>query len=318
VVAEAFFFGRPRSASRCARRRRRPRRQGCGSASSFPSGRTRKRRSPNGIAQFDFSRTGTFVYLAGKGGSWNWSIFWLDSSGKTQPLRATPGTYFAPRFSPDGKRLALTISEGSNSDIWIYEWERDTISRLTFGPEFDSWPVWRRFSLISSTSIAAQTARERPQMNAKWSATVASLAEQTVGQVRLALQVLFGAVAFVLLIACANVANLLLMRSAVRAREVTIRMALGAGRWRLLHQLSAESVLLAGIGGLLGLGLAYFGVRAIVAMLPPTFPLPRMAEISVDGPVLAFAAGVSGRLRAAVWDRPEPSGNEAKPGPGLA
>ncbi|PYU98823.1 MAG: hypothetical protein DMG10_27085 [Acidobacteria bacterium] len=114
MVAEAFFFGRPRSASRCARRRRRPRRQGCGSASSFPSGRTRKRRSPNGIAQFDFSRTGTFVYLAGKGGSWNWSIFWLDSSGKTQPLRATPGTYFAPRFSPDGKRLALTISEGSN------------------------------------------------------------------------------------------------------------------------------------------------------------------------------------------------------------
>src|SRR5262249_55607334 len=101
------------------------------------------------------------------------------------------------------------------------------------------------------------------------------------------------AVVFVLLIACANVANLLLMRSAARAREVTVRMALGAGRWRLLHQLVAESVLLSGIGGLVGLGLAYFGVRVTVGMLPPTFDLPRMAEISVDGRVLAFAAVVS-------------------------
>jgi putative ABC transport system permease protein len=161
-----------------------------------------------------------------------------------------------------------------------------TVARLRAG-------VTLRAAQQEMESLAVQTARERPEMDAKWGATVVPLAEQTVGEVRLALQVLFAAVVFVLLIACANVANLLLMRSAARAREVTVRMALGAGRWRLLHQLIAESVLLAGIGGFVGLGLAYFGVRVAMGMLPPTFALPRMAEISVDGKVLAFAAAVS-------------------------
>lgn len=141
--------------------------------------------------------------------------------------------------------------------------------------------------------IAEQTAAERPLMNAKWSAVVIPLKEEAVGQVRTALLVLLGAAAFVLLLACANVANLLLMRAAVRRREITVRLALGAGRGRLIHQLLVESVLLAGLGGLAGFALAHLGVRAILSMLPSTFPLPRASEIQLDGTILAFSLVVS-------------------------
>lgn len=107
--------------------------------------------------------------------------------------------------------------------------------------------------------VAALTERQRPAMNAHRSATVVMLIDQAVGQVRPALLVLLGAVICVLLVACANVANLMLMRATVRAREMTVRLALGAGRWRLVHQLAIKSLLLAGLGGVLGLTLAHVG-----------------------------------------------------------
>jgi serine/threonine-protein kinase len=69
-------------------------------------------------------------------------VSWLDSAGKTQPLRAIPGRYFFPRISPDGKRLAVIAADGGNLDVWVYEWERDTLSRLTFTPEAEQSPVW--------------------------------------------------------------------------------------------------------------------------------------------------------------------------------
>jgi putative ABC transport system permease protein len=142
-------------------------------------------------------------------------------------------------------------------------------------------------------AIAAQTARERPNFNTNWSATVVPLLEQTVGKSRDTLLVLLAAVLFVLLIACANVSNLLLMRAAGRQREMTVRAALGAGRWRLLHQTAVESLLLAMAGGLLGFLLAYWSVPAAVRMLPENYPLPRRGEIAVDTAVLWFSIAMS-------------------------
>ncbi len=115
--------------------------------------------------------------------------------------------------------------------------------------------------------------------------------EQLVGRLRPALFVLLGAVAFVLLIACANVANLLLARASAREKELAIRAALGAGRARLVRQLLTESLILGLAGGLLGLALAYWGVDALRALAPAN--TPRMDEVYIDPLVLAFTFGIS-------------------------
>jgi len=95
----------------------------------------------NGGAQFSFSDTGNLVYVAGRGGQ-DVSIYWMDHEGKFTPLRETPGGYYNPAFSPDGRRLALEIFDGKRRDIWVYEWERDTLTRLTFGGEGNAYPAW--------------------------------------------------------------------------------------------------------------------------------------------------------------------------------
>ena len=117
------------------------------------------------------------------------------------------------------------------------------------------------------------------------------LKEQLVADVRPILWMLFGAVGFVLLIACANVASLLLTRSAWRAREFAVRAAIGAARGRLVAQSLAESLVLAGAGGLLGMLLAKWSLAAITSM--PAFTVPRAGEIRLDGTVLAFSVAVS-------------------------
>ena len=99
--------------------------------------------SPNfRSAQFDFSQTGTLVYLTGAGETDAESIFWMDAEAKTEPLLPAPRNYLHLSFSPDGKRLAVEIDEGSNMDLWVYELERETLSRLTFDEEADFVPVW--------------------------------------------------------------------------------------------------------------------------------------------------------------------------------
>jgi serine/threonine-protein kinase len=96
----------------------------------------------HGGAQFSFSDTGNLVYVAGRGGGPNVSIYWMDRLGKFTPLRETPGDYSNPAFSPDGKRLALEIWDGTRGDIWLDDWNRDTLTRLTFAGEGNSSPLW--------------------------------------------------------------------------------------------------------------------------------------------------------------------------------
>jgi len=97
----------------------------------------------DGRAQFFVSDGGNLVYISGHGGSQAVSMYWMDRDNKFTPLRSAPGAYRFPTFSPDGKRLALQINDGKREDIWVYEWERDILTRLTFGNGEDyGAPVW--------------------------------------------------------------------------------------------------------------------------------------------------------------------------------
>jgi predicted permease len=140
-------------------------------------------------------------------------------------------------------------------------------------------------------TIAARLEQQYPDTNTGRRVRVESLRETVVGQIRPTLLTLLGAVGFVLLIACANVANLLLTRSAGRQREMAIRTALGAGRARILRQLFTESAVLALAGGVVGLLLAIWGTSLISSYIPEG--IPRMSELGIDGRVLLFTLGAS-------------------------
>jgi predicted permease len=140
-------------------------------------------------------------------------------------------------------------------------------------------------------AIMTQLGREHPNNDQGWTVLVIPLYAEIVGRSRQMLLVLLGAVGLVLLIACANAANLLLARASARQREIAVRLAVGAPRARVLRQVLTESILIATAGGALGLALAVTGVKALVAVLPADFP--RANDIHVSGPVFGFTLAVS-------------------------
>jgi len=210
--------------------------------------------------------------------------------GKTLTLNGTP--YAVVGVMPSDFRY-LRLSQ---TDIWTPQ----TSASLASKPRrADFLGVVARLNpgvmlaqaQAEMNAIAAELERQYPASNTGWRTTVMSLHERAVGRVRPALLMLLGAVGFLLLIACANVSNLLLVRATARQKEIAVRTALGAMRWRLIRQLLTESVLLGLMGGLAGLGLAFIGIKGLIAISPAD--IPRITEVGIDRVVLGFTLVVS-------------------------
>jgi len=183
----------------------------------------------------------------------------------------------------------------SKTDLWRplalspAEWQQRgghylrSIGRLKEG-------VTVQAAMTDLNNIAKRLQQDFPASNHGWDTTLMDLQDAAVGKVRPAMLTLLAAVGFVLLIACVNLANLLLSRSAARKKEIGIRGALGAGKGRLIRQLLTESLVLSGLGTALGLALAWIGAHALVSVDPSI--LPRAGEISLDLRAVAFTAAV--------------------------
>ncbi len=141
------------------------------------------------------------------------------------------------------------------------------------------------------TTIAQRLSHEYPKTNEGWGVKLIPLRQELLGTAREALLMLFGATGFVLLIACANVANLMLSRASAREKEMAVRAALGAAGWRLMRQLLSESLVLSGLGGVLGLFLAFWGKDLLLKVNPSA--IPRLSDAMINGPVLAFSIVIS-------------------------
>jgi putative ABC transport system permease protein len=190
-----------------------------------------------------------------------------------------PGTGIEQR--PDvWAPLRVDFTQGNRNNVGL-----SVVGRLKQGVTLDQ----------AQADVDAIAARLRQQFEVKQTSGlyfhVQPIGRDLVANVRVAILALMGAVVFVLLIACANVANLLLARSAARERELAVRAALGAGRGRLIRQLLAESLILAAGGAVIGLLLAQLGVRLLLSLQPED--LPRLAAVSIDLRVVAFAIAVS-------------------------
>ena len=191
------------------------------------------------------------------------------------------GVMPADSFFPDGLEVAIPAGAQSATDR-RYNHEFEVYGRLKRGVSFEQADV--ELKSINDQLYAGYSDADR-----SWSTAMIPLSQEVVGPaLRTGLWVLLGAVGLLLLIACANLSNLLLVRAAARAHELAIRTALGAGRWRLIRQLVTESLVLTGTGGGVGVLLSFWSVGLLRAA-----PLPRAGEILVDGRMLAAACGLT-------------------------
>ncbi len=186
-----------------------------------------------------------------------------------------------PRFMFRGADVYVPIryrtgelAEGVDS-LWITARLKSGIQAAALEADLD--PIFR--------DLAARNPTRFPK---KWRVEMVSFKETFPSGIREVLWIMFGAVGLLLLIACANVSNLMLARSSAREREISVRAALGAGRGRLFRQLLTESLVLGLLGGLLGVGLSWLGLRAILAIVPPNV-IPDESEVTLNLPVLAFS-----------------------------
>src|SRR5262245_13530187 len=170
------------------------------------------------------------------------------------------------------------VQAGRRSDFLL------VVARLRPGVHLDQ-------AQLEMNGITARLEQQYPQSNAGWRTNLVPLHEQIVGNIRTSLLVLLVAVGFVLLIACGNVANLLLARAGVREREIAIRAAIGAGRGRIVRQLLTESILMSLLGGVVGILLAIWGINTLETLGPRD--IPRLSEIGLDGRVLGFTVLLS-------------------------
>ena len=168
-----------------------------------------------------------------------------------------------------------------SSDYWRKDDTRDFIAMGRLKPG-----VALGQAQAEMTAIAARQAKDRPGTHKGWTVHLRPLAQQVAGNTRPMLWLLLGAVAFILLIACVNVANLQLCRSAARQKEIAVRTAIGAGRGRIIRQLLTESIMLSLLGGGLGMVLGGWLVKLILAFSPRN--IPRLEEANLDGTVLLF------------------------------
>ena len=208
--------------------------------------------------------------------------------GRTIPFSGVPvtvlgvmpaGFYFPARTTEFWQPIAINPANAGRGGHFL-----GVIARTKPGVSVETAAAEMR-------TIAERLARQYPDTNTGESAEVVALHEQVVGAIRPALMTLFAAVGVVVLIACANVANLLLVRASVREKEVAIRAALGAARGRLVLQMLVESLVLAIAGGALGVLLAYLAIPSIQTLGANS--IPRVADVTIDGRVLAFAAAAA-------------------------